>query len=54
MEKSRLEGGFNVSDTRGGVDHTVGRVVGLESSGKILGANQGKVITNLNAAGEYA
>ena len=32
---------FHVSDTRGGCDHIVGR---LESSGEILGENQGKVI----------
>ena len=52
-----------------GGDYTVGRVVRLESSGEIMGANQGKVILNskyfsfllqvidrghLNAAGGYA
>ena len=37
-----LDGGPII--TRGGVDHTVGRIVGLESSGEILGANQGKDI----------
>ena len=59
---------FLVSYTRGGSD-TVGRVVRLESSGEILGSNQGKVILDrkhfsfliqvihighLNAAGGYA
>ena len=44
MEKPRLKGLFHVSDTRGGDDNTVGRVVKLESSREILGANQGKVL----------
>ena len=39
MEKPRLTGFFFVSDTRGGVDYAAGRVVRLESSDEILGAN---------------
>ena len=44
MEKPKLKGLFHVSDTRGGDDYTMGRVVMLESSGEILAANLGKVI----------
>ena len=44
MEKSRLKGIFLASDNRGGGDYTVGRVVRLERSGEILGANLGNVI----------
>ena len=44
MKKSRLKGLFHVSDIRVRGDFTVERVVRLDSSGKILGANQGKVI----------
>ena len=39
MEPLRLEGFFHVSDTRGGGDYTVERVVRLESSGEILGGH---------------
>ena len=35
---------FQVSDTRGGGEYTVGRVVSLESSGEILIDNYRKVI----------
>ena len=42
MEKSRLKGIFLASDNRGGGDYTVGRVVRLERSGEILGANFGE------------
>ena len=35
---------FHVSDSRGGGDNTIGTVVRLKSSGKILGANSGEVI----------
>ena len=45
MVKTRLEGAFHVSDTQEGGDHTVGRVVRLEISGEILGANQRKMTT---------
>ena len=38
MEKPRLKGLLHVSDNWGGGDYTAGRVVRLESSGKILGA----------------
>ena len=38
-ESTEIEGFFLVSDTRGEGDNTVGRVVRLESSGEILGAN---------------
>ena len=69
MEKSELKGLFQVFYTRWGSDYTMGRIVRLESSGKILGANRGKVIFDrkhfsfpvqsidtgyLNAAGGYA
>ena len=47
MEKPRLKGLFQVSDTRGGVDYTMGRIVKLDNSGEILGANQGKVILDM-------
>ena len=64
MEKPRLKGFCLVSDTRGGLDYTVGMVVRFET-GEILGANQGKDILDkkhfsflnrghLNAAGGYA
>ena len=39
MGKPRLKFFFLVSDTRGGVVYIEGRVVRLESSGKLLGAN---------------
>ena len=39
MEKPSLKGWFHVSDTRGGGDYTMARIVRLESSGEILGAN---------------
>ena len=39
MYKPGLKGIFHVSATRGGSDYTMGRVVRLESSGEILGAN---------------
>ena len=39
MEKPRLKILFHVSDTRGRSDYTVGRVVRLENSGEIMGAN---------------
>ena len=69
MEKPRLKGLFHVSDTREGCDYTVGMIDGFESSGEILGANQGNIILDrkhfsflvhaidrayLNAAGGYA
>ena len=38
MEELRFEGEFHVSETPGGVDYIVGRVVRLESSIEILGA----------------
>ena len=44
MDESRLEGMFQVSDTHGGSNYIVGRVVRLAGSGEILGANQGKDI----------
>ena len=37
--KPGLKGLFNDSATRGGSDYTMRRVVRLESSGEILGAN---------------
>ena len=59
MEKQRLKVFF--SDGWGSGDYTVRQVVMLESSGKILGANYGKMILDrkhfkghLNAAGKYA
>ena len=39
MEKPRLNGLFHVSDTRGGGDYILGKVVMLESSGEILVEN---------------
>ena len=48
MQKPRLKGLFSVSDTHGGSDYTMGRVVRLESSGKILRVNQEKVILDRN------
>ena len=39
MLKPGLKGLFYVSDTLGRSDYTMGRVVRLESSGEILGAN---------------
>ena len=68
MEK-QIEWFFLVSDTRGGGNYTVRRLVELKSSGEIFGANQGKVILDrkvftfimqvidicyLDAAGGYA
>ena len=44
MEKPRLESVFHVSESLGGGVYIVGRVVRLESSGKILGVYQGNVI----------
>ena len=38
-EETEIEDLFHVSDTRKGGNYTVGRVVRLESSGEILGAN---------------
>ena len=39
MEKPSLKGLFHVSDTQGGSDNNMGRIVILEISGEILGAN---------------
>jgi len=39
MDKPRLKGLLHVSDTRGGSDYTMGRVVRLENASEILGAN---------------
>ena len=39
MEKQRLKDFFLVSDTQVGDDYTVGRIVRLESSDEIFGAN---------------
>ena len=41
-----MKGFFHVSDTRGESDYTMGRVVRLENSGEIFGANWGKIILN--------
>ena len=66
MEEPRLKGLFQVSDARGEGDYTMREVVSLDSSGEILGINQGKVILHfilfvqvifrghLNAADGYA
>ena len=69
MYKPRLDVLFPVSDTRRGGDYIVGRVVRLERSGEILGADMEKMILDrkhfiflvrvidrghLNAAGGYA
>ena len=39
MSKPRLKGLIHVSATRGGSDYAMGRVVRLENSGEILGAD---------------
>ena len=40
MEKPKLKGLIHVTNTRGGSDFTMGRVVRLESSSEILGADK--------------
>ena len=44
MEVPRLKGTFHVSETSGGGDHIVGKVIKLNGSGEILGTQQGKMI----------
>ena len=39
-----MKGFFQVSDTRGGGDYIVGKVIGLECTALILGANKGNVM----------